>query len=271
MIYLKDNIFSVFGKVCAEDTLKEKTIQYLYGEIQKKRYTRKRQLGLAIACSLFVTLLFFSGFYTIYITPNAYIDVDINPSIELTLNRFGKVIRSNAYNDDGTELLKGISVKNKNYEEAIKKLLDAMELAGYFKQEKQLSVTVQAKGSKQESNILDGLKKSIDTCNGEHHHNAVADIIAVTEQVKKEAKQEQLSPAKYLAIQDLLEANVNINMEECRGHSVEELRQRLQEHCSEHKIDDSSHQECQGEGHCSHQNNGNCYGSKIDNEEAEIQ
>lgn len=154
------------------------------------------------------------------------------------------MIRSNAYNDDGTELLKEVSVQNESYGEAIRELIDAMELAGYFEQDSLLSVTVQAKGSSRESSILDGLKESIDICNGEHHHNAVADIAAVTEEVKKQAKQEQLSPAKYLAIQELIEANQDISMEECRGHSVGELRERLGECCGgeeEHREYNTGH------------------------------
>lgn len=233
---MKDNIFSVFDKVYAEDALKEKTKDYLYAEIRKKKQLGKRRLRLTAACSVFAGFLFcILYFSTMYFLPNAYIDVDINPSVELTLNRFGKVIDLNAYNDDGTKLLLEISVKNKNYDDAMKILMDAMELAGYFKQGGLLSVTVQAKESSRESSILDGLKKSIDTCNEEHHHNAAADIKAVTEEVKEEARQEQLSPAKYLIIQDLLKADTSASIDECRKHSIEELQQSLQEHCSDHE------------------------------------
>ena len=259
---MKDNIFTVFEKECAEDTVKEKTKEYLYEEIKKRKVQKKRRLKRMIAYVAFTGVFFFGiSFSAIYILPSAYIDIDVNPSIELTLNRFGKVIHSNAYNEDGTELLKEISIQNKNYNDAIKLLIDAMELAGYFKQnDKLLSVTVQTEKGKQESSILDGLEKSIQECNGEHHHNAITDIKAVTEEIKKEAKQEQLSPAKYLIIQDLLKTDENITMDECRNHSIEELQQSLQEHCKEHKehsdnleeesFSEQKHHGCTHHEHC---------------------
>lgn len=53
---MKDDIFSVFAKIHAEDALKEKTRNYLYKEIQKKRRVMKGRSGLVVACSVLAGL-----------------------------------------------------------------------------------------------------------------------------------------------------------------------------------------------------------------------
>jgi hypothetical protein len=35
----------------------------------------------------------------------AYVDIDVNPGVELILNRYSRVIDVSAYNDDGADLL----------------------------------------------------------------------------------------------------------------------------------------------------------------------
>src|SRR5699024_12320720 len=61
----------------------------------------KRALIPAIAC---LFLLFFGGRW-LFFTPTATISMDINPSIELNVNRFNQVIGVQSYNDDGEKLL----------------------------------------------------------------------------------------------------------------------------------------------------------------------
>ena len=70
-----------------------------------------------------------------YAAPYTYVSVDINPSVEYTLNRFDRVISVQARNDDGEEILDKISLnnlKNKPIEEAIKNTVHQISESGYF-------------------------------------------------------------------------------------------------------------------------------------------
>lgn len=241
MSQLNEKVFNIFDKVHAEEELKKKTADYLSMEIRKREKARKRKgwkFAVAFA-SLAIFLLCGRFSYKIYFIPSAYIDIDVNPSIELTLNSFGRVIRSSAYNGDGERILNEVHVCYADYNDAVEKLLTAMAANGYFERDGLLSVTVQAKETSRESSILDHLQETIDTCSQNHHYHTVADVSAVTEEVKACANKEHLSPAKYLAIQDLLEIDSSASFKECRKHSIHELRQLVREHTCHHESEDT--------------------------------
>ena len=229
---MDNRINNVFDKIHAEDQLKRNTLIFLHGKIEKRQ--RLPRIRFAAACACFVVFLVLGTLsYDLYYTPMAYIDIDVNPSIELSVNRYGKVIRSSAYNDDGTEILNSVKVIHLSYNEALETLLAAMDVEGYFQVNDMLYVTVQSNESIREERILYDLRETIDTASANHHYNIDADLCSVTEEVKHRAATYQVSPAKYLAMQDLLAVDPSINFEECKEHSIRELQHLAQRDCSE--------------------------------------
>lgn len=232
---MDNKIIEIFNKVHAEEKLKRKTTNYLYAEM-KKRKSMRQKWSYAIACMSLILILIGGGFsYNIYFTPIAYIDIDVNPSIELTLNRFGRVIHSNAYNDDGMTLLGKVNLLHADYNKALEKLLAALNGDGYFDEESLLCVTVQADKGDRESLIQDSLQETIDIISLSHHYNIETDIFTVTEEIKHCAAENHVSPARYLAIQELLEIDSDADFEECKDHSIPELRKQIEEHCGSHR------------------------------------
>lgn len=231
--------FEVFKKIYAEEDLKQRTTSYLREEIEK-RARKKKFLWLrrAVSFACFM-VLFLCGvfFYRAYTTPVAYIDFDINPSVEFRVNRFGKVIASRAYNNDGEEILAYVNVNHLSYSEAVKRLLGAMEEEGYFVQDALLCVTVQTNESSRENHIIQNLKRIVGESKRDGGYDVLADIYAVTEEVKHCAAECELSPAKYLAIEGLIEVDPKADFEECRNHSVHELREMADEKCREEEED----------------------------------
>ena len=229
---MDNKVYDVFDKIHAEYQLKRNTLIFLHDEIEKRQ--RLPRIRFAAACACFVVFLVLGALCCkLYYTPVTYIDIDVNPSIELSVNQFGKVIHSSAYNDDGTEILNGVKVIHLSYNEALETLLAAMDVDGYFQENDMLYVTVQSNESIREESILYDLRKTIDTASANHHYNIDADLCSVTEEVKHSAATYQVSPAKYLAMQDLLAVDPDISIEECREHSIHELQHLAQGDCSE--------------------------------------
>ena len=97
---MNDRLKEAFSQVKAGEDLKEKTRAFL-GERTRGSERRKR-IGYQPYVSAAVCLLFFMvGGHWLYFTPTARISIDVNPSIELEINRFDKVVSVDAYNDDG--------------------------------------------------------------------------------------------------------------------------------------------------------------------------
>lgn len=87
-----------------------------YTGIVKREKKLLRPFVAAAAIALF--FLSSAGLYA-YSVPAATVEVTINPSIELKLNYFNKIIKSIPLNEDGNTLLKNIDLKNKSIDEAL--------------------------------------------------------------------------------------------------------------------------------------------------------
>ena len=70
-----------------------------------------------------------------YLRPYGVVSLDVNPSIEYTINRFDRVLKVNGVNEDGESILAQIDTKsliNKNIENAIDDTIDRIEAEGYI-------------------------------------------------------------------------------------------------------------------------------------------
>ena len=134
----------ILDEVQAEEELKEKTKEFILQKTQN--CTRTKTVGYrhfipAVACLLFILI----GGYWFYFTPTVEISIDVNPSIELGVNSFDKVISVSGYNDDGEELIKSLNIKFMDYSEAIDEILDNIQILKTVYQKKEiLTVIMQA-------------------------------------------------------------------------------------------------------------------------------
>jgi len=98
----------VLDKIKAGQALKEKTKKYLRNSLydvpldkyQKATFKMRKAL-LASACSIAVVGLLAYGGFAVYKTPVNYVSIDINPSVELGLNLFDRVVSVEGMKEDG--------------------------------------------------------------------------------------------------------------------------------------------------------------------------
>ncbi|MDF2609729.1 MAG: hypothetical protein K0R92_1203 [Lachnospiraceae bacterium] len=128
-----------FAALLSDDgkILKVKNKNYVIGQviemkIQKVHITKKLALCVASAAVLLLTTGIGAWAYT---TPYSYVSLDVNPSIEYTLNRFERVIDVKAVNDDGQVILDQIDIDgltNESIEDAILATVNQINQDGYF-------------------------------------------------------------------------------------------------------------------------------------------
>ena len=229
---MENELCRALDKIRAEDDLKDRTARYLHREIDRRSRAGKRaRFRLAAVCAVLLLLLLAGGVsYGLYLTPSAYIDVDVNPSIGLTLNRFDRVICTQAYNDDGAVVLRDVNLRFKTYEEAMRILLDTMISKGYLAEDGLLSVSVQAKGGSAENDMIGQLNQIAAASLSAHHANTNTEVIAVTEDVRNAALGHHMTPAKYLAIAELQAVDPAATFEGCADHSISEIREQTRAH-----------------------------------------
>ncbi len=209
---MNNKINNAFDSIHAEDELKLNTENYINSKRKKALFSYKKFVP-ALAAFVFVLISCFFG-HKLYITEAAVISVDVNPSVELGINTFNKVISVTGYNDDGIELAQNIDVKNMNYKEAVQKILE-MD----FSEDAVFSVTVAGKNGKVRENCLSDLKSV-----------SVEDKVYVdsaTNEEVREAHQKGLSFGKYKAYLELYEYDKEITEEKIKDMTMRDIRDKI--------------------------------------------
>ena len=221
----------------ASRELKADTLRYL--EVQRGRRSRpiwRRGSSYALAAATCLLLMFMVGWHILYDTPTSYISMDVNPSIELGINRYGRVVAAEAYNEDGQVVLQHLSLKNKPYMEAVRSLLDDEICRGYLVDNATLVFTVI---SDSPETIWEGLD-SIGT--GESYR-----VLTYTSDsyCMEEAHRHEMSFGKYRAYLELTEYDQSVTVEDCHGMSMGEIQDRI-EGCRQYE--ETEHRENHGGG-----------------------
>jgi hypothetical protein len=119
------------------------------------------------------------------------------------------------------------------YREALISLIDQMADKGYFAQDGLLSATVRTASEANEENLLASLEDCIHKALLAKGVLAEQDVFVVDADTKTHSHEQNMTPAKYLAILELQSYDASITFESCRDHSLGEIRQETHAHRSD--------------------------------------
>lgn len=241
-------IKEAFSSIHAEDGLKEKTIDKIS---ECTSASRRRWKVYAVYACIFLVCTGVS-IWQLWFHEMAVISVDINPSIELSVNRLGRIYLAEARNRDGEALLKELRLEKKKYTEAVTELLNCEGVSNRLNKKEMLEITVVGKNARQMNGILSELEQC--TKNREN-------IFCCSAEKEKVhcAHEEGLSYGKYRAYLELKELVPDIEPEDVRGMTMREIREWIksfsdggQESLPENTEEDHHGSGCggnQGNGH----------------------
>jgi hypothetical protein len=202
------------------DTTGSPSAAHLTPPAAKPRRRFARRIAYALAACLLLVARGVGG-VNVYATPTAYIQLEVNPSIELGINRFDRVVSATGLNGDGTAILSGVDVLNQSYEEAIDTLLSQSGLANYTSGDYELNINVFSNDSAQMSSINQGCSNYIAT------HELRGACHEATEQVFNEAAAAGMGVARYQVALQLMEADPGLTIEDCQNMTMRQMRDLL--------------------------------------------
>ena len=180
---------------------------------------RFRRIAALAAC--FVLVVTCLGGFRLYAQPTAYVGIDINPSIELSVNRFGIVVGSEALNEDGAALLDSVSLTNRSYADALAALTGSDAFAPYAQENSFVEVSVTSDNQRQVESLC---AQSDATLSALPCQGACAVVDA---QTRDAAFAAGMGVGRYNAALELIELDPSVTLEECAGMSMRELRDRI--------------------------------------------
>ncbi len=220
---MSEKIKSAFGEIYAENQLKENTKEYVLKQIEKKdKKINKKINTMKYIYSIVVCLfIFIIGGYKIYFNTTSIISIDINPSVELEINCFDKVILAKSYNDDGEVLLNNIDVTFDNYNDAIYEIINSNEISKSISENGLLYIGVVEMDTKQCQKILYDIEKYTENKNNMYCYSMKeSDIL--------EAHKIGLSCGKYNAFLQLQSLNPDITTDEVSQMTMREIRDLIE-------------------------------------------
>lgn len=245
----KEKLKAALDQIHAEESLKTSARKHLYEKVyfkEKKRRSLLRNFAAATVCSF--AALAAAGAW-LFFTPTAYISVDINPSMELGINRFDRIISVTGYNEDGRALAQELHIKYMDYTEGLEALMEDQDMKVYLSDNADIVLTVAGDNAAKSSEILDNVESCMSQHQNVYCHSGDSEEI-------HHAHDAGLSFGKYQAWQILQGLNPDMTLEEVQDMTMAEIRDLIEEYSQEESSEDDMEETWEhghhGSGHQEH-------------------
>ena len=216
---MKRKIQETFDMIHADEKLKDRTREFL---AEAAGSSRRRSAVLRLAPALCFALIILAGFggWQLYFRPVSVISIDINPSLELDVNRFDRVVDVKEYNEDGEKLSESLEILFMNYEDALEEIMADENVQTYLAGDQVMSIVVAGEDEKKTQTVYSNVEACTrDQENTHCYHADSADL--------EGAHEAGLSYGKYMAYLELKELDPDIAPEDVQGMTMREIRDRI--------------------------------------------
>lgn len=196
-------------------------------ETKKKK---RRWAPLAAAACLALVLVGGGGGYYYYSANNAVaslVSLDVNPSIQLEVNKNEKVLSATPMNDDGAEILDGMDLKGIQADVAMYAIIGSLLQHGYVDElANSILITVedddQARGEKLQQELTAQADAAL--ANAQVNGAVLAQTLQNSEELSQKAQEYGISTGKAALIQAIVAGSNNTKtFEDLVGLSINEL------------------------------------------------
>lgn len=196
-------------------------------ETKKKK---RRWAPLAAAACLALVLVGGGGGYYYYSANNAVaslVSLDVNPSIQLEVNKNEKVLSATPMNDDGAEILADMDLKGTQADVAMYAIIGSLLQHGYVDElANSILITVedddQARGEKLQQELTAQADAAL--ANAQVNGAVLAQTLQNSEELSQKAQEYGISTGKAALIQAIVEGSNNTKtFEDLVGLSINEL------------------------------------------------
>lgn len=153
---------------------------------------------------------------------SAYVALDINPSLELSIDKDREVLQAIPLNRDAEILLQNLKLKGKRIETAVDDVaLEAVKL-GYVKPESEILITASDAGESglDLKTLEQEMMKTVQVSLQERGITSNVSGVLVTQKEREEAKSLGLTPGKYAVYKQAQASSIDIKLEDLKEQSV---------------------------------------------------
>lgn len=189
--------------------------------IAVSKKTRKSSLVAAAAC--FMLLATGSAGYAAAVSPYSHVTLDVNPSIEYTLNRFDQVVSVECMNDEGQEIINNIDMsKFASFEDVFKMTVAELYKLGYLTGDEH-DYMILAVCCDKDSSKATALESSISELTADY--TLTSEVLDVTEKERAEASDLNTTAGKLALILDVVSKEDNLTQNDVKEFVDKSVKQ----------------------------------------------
>ena len=210
----------------------------------------KKKIAIITGAAFILVAASSTGVYAYYKTPVAYLSLDINPSVELGVNAFDKVVTVEGYNDDGEKIIEGIDVTGSNVTEAVKTLIESAADNGYIVEDGSTVISLTSEtdnpdiAAEIQNDAEDGANSALEDKDG----IAVVQTDNVSLSMNEEARVLGITPGKLNLIKKLQTVDPTVTVEQYKDSSVKNIMKTIKSVTEEREVKNKYEHEVNNQG-----------------------
>lgn len=187
-----------------------------------------------IACVMAaVCIVFLSVFYLAQPKVDSIVSIDVNPSIELTIDQNDRVIKSKASNDDAAAILKNMNLRDKDLSEATGTIVNRLLEHGYLAKnstDNAILISVASRNGQNPTQLQEKMADGIENVLKEN--NASATVLRQTDtlsdDLQKFASENKVSLGKADLVRKLTEQDSSLDASALCKMSLKDLNKLME-------------------------------------------
>jgi len=234
------NAFTAYmDQVKAEEALKRETETFVRGALPdaesrqgvsgsgaetKKRRPAAKRLWAGVCAAAACMMLAVVG-YAFYRMPIHYVCMDINPSVEIGINAFDRVVSVEAYNEDGLKVIGKNKYFNQSVKDTVAALVRDAAKEGFLDEDgaSVIALTAESKNEKTAAALQESSEEGAQEALEENEASAVIYANCSDLELREEAKELGISPGKLKLIRVLQTLDPNITVDEYKDAKVKDI------------------------------------------------
>ena len=206
-----------------------KAIERVVKKEKKKNFNifGRSFMGVATAaCILLVAGIIGVPYYGNNFVPDTYVDIDVNPGVEIVTNKKNKVLNVQSTNKDGDSVIDGMNLKNTELKVAVNALIGSMVQKGYIANNNTgILVTVRNDNSEKANKVKEEVLYDINFVlyTNDVQANVMNQTFKNTADAKKFARENNISIGKAVFVLNLAAKDSSLDAKELAKMKVTDI------------------------------------------------
>ena len=207
------------GKTVLSDSNEQKGLI-----IMKKKSYLSKIIGIA-ACAAVVAASVF-GALTVHAdrAVDSTVSLDVNPSIEIQVNRKDRVLSVTPLNSDGKVIVGSMDFSGNSLDVTVNALIGSMVQNGYLSEiANSILISVDSRNAEKGTRLQTELTEKVNTILQSDKFSVLSQTVEKNDELKEEASSFGITPGKAQLIRDILKNNASRTFGELASMSINEL------------------------------------------------